>query len=73
MSAKGTRCGIHNLELEEVRPGKWLCPEPECTHVTTDRQIEQMRELLWVQGHGMIHPDAMEIPSTASLPNNRKD
>ena len=47
MSAKDTRCGIHNLELEEVRPGKWLCPEPECTHVTTDRQIEQMRELLW--------------------------
>ena len=66
MSAKGTRCGIHNLELEEVRQGKWLCPEPECTHVTTDRQIEQMRDLLWAQEHGMIHPDAMEIPSTAS-------
>jgi hypothetical protein len=61
MSAKGTRCGIHNLELEEVRPGKWLCPEPECTHITTDAMAEKVREMLWAQEHGMVHPEAMII------------
>lgn len=58
------KCGIHGVELEEVRPGKLLCPEPECTHIVTSRQIEQMHDLAWAQANGMVHPDAMEIPSS---------
>ena len=61
MSAAGTRCGTHHLELEEVRPGKWLCPEPECLHIVSDSMMERVREYLWAQEHGITHPDAMEI------------
>ena len=66
MSAAGTRCGIHGLELEEVRPGKWLCPEPECTHIITDSLVERIREMSWAQDHGMVHPEWTEIPVTRS-------
>lgn len=68
MSAQGTRCGVHAIELEEVRPGKWLCPEPECMHIVTDGLIERMREFFWAQEHGMVHPEAMEIPGGPAAP-----
>lgn len=66
------QCGRHNLKLEEVRPGKFLCPEPECTHIVTADQMVKMRDLMWAQANGMVHPDAIEIPSTATG-TNRKD
>lgn len=70
MTAQGTKCGIHNQELEEVRPGKWLCPEPECTHIITDAMVERMREYFWAQDNGMIHPDTIEIPVRAETPDD---
>jgi hypothetical protein len=61
VSAEGTKCGIHGLELEEVRPGKWLCPEPECTHIITDATIAKVRDVFWAQDHGIVHPDTIVI------------
>lgn len=61
MSARGTKCGVHDTELEEVRPGKWLCPEPECTHIVTDQMVAKMREMFWAMDNGMVHPEATVI------------
>ena len=57
----GVLCSRHQAELypdsHDGEPMKrWLCPEPGCTSILADAQLESMKDQAWASEHGMLAP-----------------